>query len=83
MTGARRSTRSQVDVSVAVSIKFSHSFFYHLLLPMFSLTRTRPLSSVRKICRAVSTWSNVPAGPPDPILGMFHASNTRGGRGCS
>jgi aspartate aminotransferase len=24
-----------------------------------------------KALRAVSTWSNVPAGPPDPILGTF------------
>src|SRR5258707_522784 len=38
---------------------------------MLSVTRTRTLAPMGKALRAVSTWSNVPAGPPDPILGTF------------
>ena len=38
---------------------------------MFSL-RSRAFQSTRSI-RLVSTWSNVPAGPPDPILGVTEA----------
>jgi hypothetical protein len=38
---------------------------------MISVTRARTVAPVRMAFRAVSTWSNVPAGPPDPILGMF------------
>lgn len=38
---------------------------------MLSVTRTRTLVPMGKALRAVSTWSNVPAGPPDPILGTF------------
>lgn len=30
----------------------------------------RAIPRSRLQLRAVSTWSNVPAGPPDPILGM-------------
>ena len=41
---------------------------------MLSVTvaRTRTLAPMGKALRAVSTWSNVPAGPPDPILGMLY-----------
>ncbi len=38
---------------------------------MFSL-RQRALQSARGL-RLVSTWSNVAAGPPDPILGVTEA----------
>jgi hypothetical protein len=38
---------------------------------MISVTRAHTVAHVRMALRAVSTWSNVPAGPPDPILGMF------------
>jgi len=38
---------------------------------MLSVTRNRTLAPMGKVLRAVSTWSNVPAGPPDPILGEF------------
>lgn len=38
---------------------------------MLSFSRTRTLAPIREVFRAASTWSNVPAGPPDPILGMF------------
>jgi hypothetical protein len=41
---------------------------------MLSVTRNRTLAPMGKVLRAVSTWSNVPAGPPDPILGEFPAS---------
>jgi aspartate aminotransferase len=44
---------------------------------MLSVTRTRTLAPTKKVFRAASTWSNVPAGPPDPILGMFHAYCSR------
>ena len=37
---------------------------------MLSVARTRTLTPIRQVFRAASTWSNVPAGPPDPILGM-------------
>lgn len=37
---------------------------------MLCITRTRTLAPIREVFRAASTWSNVPAGPPDPILGM-------------
>jgi len=40
---------------------------------MLSVTRTRTLVPMRKAFRAASTWSNVPAGPPDPILGVTEA----------
>ncbi|KAI9460862.1 pyridoxal phosphate-dependent transferase [Lactarius psammicola] len=40
---------------------------------MISVTRAHTVSSVRTAFRAVSTWSNVPAGPPDPILGVTEA----------
>jgi hypothetical protein len=43
-------------------------------LTMLSATRTRSFAPMGKVLRAVSTWSNVPAGPPDPILGMFRRS---------
>lgn len=43
-------------------------------LTMLSATRARSLAPMGKVLRAASTWSNVPAGPPDPILGMFHSS---------
>ncbi|KAJ8502860.1 hypothetical protein ONZ45_g11382 [Pleurotus djamor] len=38
-----------------------------------SLARRTLLESRGKALRAVSTWSNVPAGPPDPILGVTEA----------
>lgn len=38
---------------------------------MLSVTRNRTLAPMGKVLRTVSTWSNVPAGPPDPILGEF------------
>lgn len=38
---------------------------------MISVTRASTVAHARVAFRAVSTWSNVPAGPPDPILGMF------------
>jgi hypothetical protein len=38
---------------------------------MLSVTRNRTLAPMGKVLRAASTWSNVPAGPPDPILGEF------------
>ena len=47
------------------------SFFSKEKLAMLSVTRTRTLAPMGKALRAVSTWSNVPAGPPDPILGTF------------
>jgi hypothetical protein len=34
-----------------------------------TLARRVPLNSLP---RALSTWSAVPAGPPDPILGASH-----------
>jgi aspartate aminotransferase len=41
---------------------------------------SRPLTrSSKNLARAtLSTWANVPAGPPDPILGKrdFHSRNT-------
>ena len=37
---------------------------------MISVTRSGTVAHVRMAFRAVSTWSNVPAGPPDPILGL-------------
>ncbi|KAH8988848.1 pyridoxal phosphate-dependent transferase [Lactarius akahatsu] len=40
---------------------------------MISVTRARTVASVRTALRTVSTWSNVPAGPPDPILGVTEA----------
>jgi len=40
---------------------------------MLSVTRNRTLAPMGKVLRAVSTWSNVPAGPPDPILGVTEA----------
>jgi len=40
---------------------------------MLSVTRTRTLAPMGKALRSVSTWSNVPAGPPDPILGVTEA----------
>ncbi|KAN0125144.1 aspartate aminotransferase [Russula decolorans] len=40
---------------------------------MLSVTRNRALAPMGKVLRAVSTWSNVPAGPPDPILGVTEA----------
>jgi aspartate aminotransferase len=44
---------------------------------MLSVTRNRTLAPMGKAFRAVSTWSNVPAGPPDPILGEFPVSFSR------
>lgn len=38
---------------------------------MLSVTRTRTFVPMGRVLRGVSTWSHVPAGPPDPILGMF------------
>ncbi|KAF8507088.1 pyridoxal phosphate-dependent transferase [Russula emetica] len=40
---------------------------------MLSVTRGRTLAPMGKVLRAVSTWSSVPAGPPDPILGVTEA----------
>ncbi|KAH9082061.1 pyridoxal phosphate-dependent transferase [Lactarius deliciosus] len=40
---------------------------------MISVTHARTVTSVRMALRTVSTWSNVPAGPPDPILGVTEA----------
>ncbi|GAA5952314.1 hypothetical protein JCM8115_003566 [Rhodotorula mucilaginosa] len=47
---------------------------------MLSATRTaflrasaRPQSRTAALVRGVSVWSNVPAGPPDPILGITEA----------
>jgi len=40
---------------------------------MISVARARTVAPVRMAFRAVSTWSNVPAGPPDPILGVTEA----------
>jgi len=40
---------------------------------MLSVTRNRTLAPMGKVLRAVSTWSSVPAGPPDPILGVTEA----------
>ena len=36
---------------------------------MLSLRAPTRLRVNAQVLRAVSTWSNVPAGPPDPILG--------------
>ena len=44
---------------------------------MLSVTRTRTFAPMGKVFRAASTWSNVPAGPPDPILGMCHVYCSR------
>ena len=36
-----------------------------------NLARRIPLAlSMRTVGHSLSTWSNVPAGPPDPILGV-------------
>jgi len=40
---------------------------------MLSVTRNHTLAPMRKALRAVSTWSSVPAGSPDPILGVTEA----------
>ncbi|KAI0274656.1 glutamic oxaloacetic transaminase AAT1 [Gloeopeniophorella convolvens] len=40
---------------------------------MLTIARSRALRPAGKALRAVSTWSNVPAGPPDPILGVSEA----------
>jgi len=40
---------------------------------MFSVVRTRTLAPSGKVFRAASTWLNVAAGPPDPILGVTEA----------
>jgi len=45
---------------------------------MLSVARTRTLAPTAKAFRAASTWLNVPAGPPDPILGMVPHSIVRG-----
>jgi len=37
---------------------------------MLSTFGRRSLAASRQTVRCVSVWSNVPAGPPDPILGM-------------
>jgi len=34
-----------------------------------TIARRSTLAASAQTLRAVSTWSNVPAGPPDPILG--------------
>lgn len=44
---------------------------------MLSVTRARTFAPMGKVFRAASTWSNVPAGPPDPILGMCHVYCSR------
>ncbi len=44
---------------------------------MLSVTRNRTFAPMGKVLRAVSTWSNVPAGPPDPILGEFRVHFSR------
>ncbi|KAI0043210.1 hypothetical protein FA95DRAFT_1498927 [Auriscalpium vulgare] len=40
---------------------------------MLAVARTRTLARGSIALRAVSTWSSVPAGPPDPILGVSEA----------
>ncbi|KAI0067677.1 hypothetical protein BV25DRAFT_849236 [Artomyces pyxidatus] len=40
---------------------------------MLAVARTRTLVRGGNALRAVSTWSTVPAGPPDPILGITEA----------
>jgi hypothetical protein len=57
--------------------KSSYTFRFREKLTMLSATRTRSLVPMGKVLRAVSTWSNVPAGPPDPILGRFRRSTPR------
>lgn len=42
------------------------------------LTRTAPKTLRR--AAALSTWSAVPAGPPDPILGVYRSSRCLWGR---
>ena len=39
------------------------------MLATLSLRAPTGLRVNARVLRAVSTWSNVPAGPPDPILG--------------
>ena len=36
-----------------------------------TIARRSTLAVSAQALRAVSTWSNVPAGPPDPILGKI------------
>jgi hypothetical protein len=41
-----------------------------------TLVRRMPLAlPLRASAQALSTWSAVPAGPPDPILGVFILSS--------
>ncbi|ODN92073.1 aspartate aminotransferase, mitochondrial [Cryptococcus wingfieldii CBS 7118] len=40
------------------------------MLPRASLLSARHATALPAIARATSTWASVPAGPPDPILGV-------------
>ena len=52
------------------SVCTKRPIFSKLSVPSTMLAATRPLVRNRLALRAVSTWSAVPAGPPDPILGQ-------------
>jgi hypothetical protein len=61
-------------------IHLQRPFFYPFLSKFFimlSVTRSRSFAPMGKVFRAASTWSNVPAGPPDPILGTCHVYCSR------
>jgi hypothetical protein len=53
------------------SLHFDPFFPFNMLI---TLGRRSSLAVTRQAVRSVSVWSAVPAGPPDPILGMSMTS---------